>query len=820
MSAGTELRNALNSIRDKMAKSVFLTKNSTKSQAQIQEWDMKARSLVNFEWMFQRYSSPLGIDDIDEFQKHTLSFVEGYDPNELFDSDWYLRENIDVAIAEIDPLYHYVNFGEKEGRRPNPFFDPILYSNTSPGLAEAWNGPLLSHYIYFGKSEGRVCGPIQATKSLHGSISLAKQNIEYVSTLLNGSKVALVIPVFNNWTYTERCLRSISESIDFELVQIIVINDSSTDDTVTNLLRYPFVEVISTPENLGFTRACNFAFEQLHEYEFIYLLNNDTEVLSGFIVNSFEVMHRDVSAGIVGSRLLYDDGSLQEVGGIVFQDGSACNFGRNGNADRAIFGITRKVDYCSGAALLVRNSCLKEVGGFDLAFAPAYYEDTDLSFQFRKIGFSTYVASESNVVHHEGKTHGVDNSDYGKSFQTVNRTKFHSKWKFELEAHHDSQTNSIFEAAFRLSPNKFSILWVDSELPDGTRDSGSVRATALMEIALELGCRIIFVCPNSIDGVLASRLKNKGIGVCKSIDSAINEFGSDFDIAWISRAPVMKHFLNDIRFKLPTCKILFDTVDLHGLRMLREVRHAISGNFDGIAANRMIRDELFFAKSADAIIVVSEYERQWLHDIDHQIAANVVSNIHDPSDEIPEFDATKGMVFIGGFNHPPNISAVEWFVDSVWPLLSPSIRDEGLTIVGSNMPLKIQKYKSSQIQPIGWVLDSTSVIKQHRISIAPLLWGAGVKGKVGESMSAGVPMVLTDVASEGMGIIHEKHALVANDPNEFAKMIEMLYENQLLWNSLQAEAVDLIRVKFSRENAKFELLKIFTELSPQYVDVL
>jgi glycosyltransferase involved in cell wall biosynthesis len=361
---------------------------------------------------------------------------------------------------------------------------------------------------------------------------------------------------------------------------------------------------------------------------------------------------------------------------------------------------------------------------------------------------------------------------------------------------------------------KCSILWIDHTIPDVNRDAGSVRAIALMEIATELGCEIVFASDISVKDDNPSCLVDIGVEICESIEVAVQHLNIKYDFVWISRINVIHKHYEYIKIHLPKAKIIFDTVDLHGLRMLRESGF-INNQVNRLqAAKKTLQNEIHYAEVSDSTLVVSEFEFGLLKDFGISDKVTVVSTVHSPTSNPPIFASTKGLVFIGGFNHQPNVSAVNWFVECVWPLLPNSIKDQGFTIAGSNMPDQILRLSNGQIFPLGWVKDSGEIVKQHRVSIAPLRYGAGVKGKVGEAFAAGVPVVLTGVASEGMHVVQGEHALIADNPADFAKAIERLYLDEQLWYQLQASALRLIETYFSKAETKTKLEVLFLNLTP------
>src|SRR5580698_9305660 len=156
-----------------------------------------------------------------------------------------------------------------------------------------------------------------------------------------------------------------------------------------------------------------------------------------------DVFAARTDAGIVGSKLIGDDGRLQEAGGIIWNDASGWNFGRDRDPDDAEFNYMREVDYCSGASLLVRADIFRQVGGFDERYAPAYCEDSDLSFRLRRRGLKTFYQPRSEIIHFEGVSHGRDLRQGVKSYQVANQAAFRDRWRVELAKDHYSSGMNV-----------------------------------------------------------------------------------------------------------------------------------------------------------------------------------------------------------------------------------------------------------------------------------------------------------------------------------------------------------------------------------------
>ncbi|MDX1978245.1 MAG: glycosyltransferase family 2 protein, partial [Pseudanabaenaceae cyanobacterium bins.68] len=218
--------------------------------------------------------------------------------------------------------------------------------------------------------------------------------------------VSIIIPIYNQALYTFNCLRAIASNTDGIDYEVIVIDDCSTDQTATMLSQIRGIRVERHHHNQGFIASCNRG-ASLAQGQYLCFLNNDTQVLPGWLGRLVQTFRAYPQAGAVGAKLLYGDRTLQEAGGIVWQDGRATNFGKYGDHHQPAYNYVRSVDYCSAACLLVRQNLFNQVGGFDPHFAPAYYEDTDLCFQLRARGYQVLYQPRAVVIHYEGISHGV-----------------------------------------------------------------------------------------------------------------------------------------------------------------------------------------------------------------------------------------------------------------------------------------------------------------------------------------------------------------------------------------------------------------------------
>ncbi len=245
--------------------------------------------------------------------------------------------------------------------------------------------------------------------------------------------VSVVIPVYGQAAVTLHCLRSIAKARVGRSLEVIVVDDRSPDVTPQLLERVSGIRVARPEENGGFIRACRRGGDAARG-RFLVFLNNDTVVTDGWLDALIWTIETLPGAGIVGARLLYPNGQVQEVGGIVFRDGSGAHFHRRSFPSEAS-DFAREVDYVSGACLALRTEDWRALGGFDERYLPAYYEDTDLCFRMRALGKSVWVQPAAEIFHLEGATHGRDLNVGIKRHQVDNHERFFERWQETLKDH-------------------------------------------------------------------------------------------------------------------------------------------------------------------------------------------------------------------------------------------------------------------------------------------------------------------------------------------------------------------------------------------------
>lgn len=416
---------------------------------------------------------------------------EGVNPHPLFDTGFYLSQC--ANLMGVDPLTHYLTIGCEAGLKPNPFFDPQWYRNSLPP-GEAEMEPL-SHYVQigsrkkyppyasFGGNKGhadifadflRDAG-IERPPAAAGSRAIldaprapdirsfeeGARSYHAIKERLRGLRhekiaafvekthrplrpdiselrftreddplVTILVPAYNEYEHTLECLASIGEAGE-AAYEVLLADDASTDPRMREFSRIENLRIVRSDINQGFLRNCNNAFAQARG-KYLFLLNNDAMLTPGALDALVHALEAHPRAGAVGPMILYPNGRVQEAGCYVNLGGSTTMVGLFEDPSRPEFNWTREVDYCSGAALLLRRELVETL--FDEAFAPAYFEDVDLCFRIRRDGWKIYYEPAAKVIHYLSVSNNRNSERKRVRGALARQQVFFEKWKDRLHA--------------------------------------------------------------------------------------------------------------------------------------------------------------------------------------------------------------------------------------------------------------------------------------------------------------------------------------------------------------------------------------------------
>jgi GT2 family glycosyltransferase len=617
--------------------------------------------------------------------------------------------------------------------------------------------------------------------------------------------VSIIIPVHNQFRYTYNCLSSILETSGDVAYEVLIGDDASTDLTKKISKIIQGVSVVRNKPALGFLRNCNKVAMQ-GRGKYLVFLNNDTAVRKHWLQSMVLLIESDSSIGLVGSKILNADGSLQEAGGILWRDGSAWNFGRGKNAAAPEYNYVKEVDYMSGCSLLIRTDLWKQIGGFDERFAPAYCEDSDLAFETRKRGYRVVYQPTSILTHYEGISNGTDLKQGTKRYQVINQRRFFEKWQTVLKNEHYENGKAVFHARDR-SRKKKTVVFFDHYVPTFDKDAGSRTMYEYIKLFLSKNYHVVLIPDNFARSKPYTEIYQQlgvevlyGTWCSKNWKTWIKNNADYIDLFFMARPGVTMKYI-DYLMQYTHAKILYYGMDLH---FLREQRHydltRDSKLLPKIQKEREL--ELSIIDRADCALYPSFAEEKYLLSLSSEMRVLTLPAFVVPKQEQIEFkeDARKDFLFVGGFDHTPNRDSVIWFVEEIFPKILEDIPDAIFHIVGSNAPNCIKALACDNIKVHGFVStrDLKTIYASTRLAVVPLRYGAGIKGKIVEAMSSSVPVLTTSIGAEGFAN-PEHYLAIEDDPQQFARTAVKLYKDGNKLRKMVEAAYDYIHDTFGAD---------------------
>jgi O-antigen biosynthesis protein len=622
----------------------------------------------------------------------------------------------------------------------------------------------------------------------------------------NEPVVSVIIPVYNKFSTTYNCLKSISEALPKRGFEIIIVDDCSDDETMVSALVFSgAVRILRNASNLGFVRTCN-AGAAVAKGKYLLFLNNDTLVKQGWLDELVETFEQVPNIGIAGSKLLFDDGKLQEAGGIIWRMGDGWNWGRGRDPSEPVFSYLRDADWVSGAALMIEATMFNDLEGFDPIFAPGYYEDTDLAFRVRARGKRVVMQPASEIIHLEGVSSGTDTSGPGmKRYQVINHAKFYQRWKDTLITHRFNGMQPELEAERNVRRRAY---FIDDTVPTPDQDAGSNAAIEHMRALMALGYKVTFLPADNMAKIDPYTAQLQKLGVeCQyyphfwSVEEVFRKTTNKPDLVYLHRYTNASKYATMVRRYFPNCRVVYSVADLHFLRMERQAE-VESGTISTAQVAQQRREEMTAMLNVDCVILHSPVEARMLHAAEPSLHLEVVPWTVRPRPTPLPFAQRAGMAFVGGFGHPPNVDAVRHYVSDILPALRRKLPDGTTYLIGSKMPEDMASMRVPGVVPVGFVSVLGDVLHKLRLTVVPLRYGAGIKGKVLESFAHGLPCVMTEVAAEGLELPKDLAWLVARTPAEFAEKVARVHEDEAFNRELSEAALAYIERRHSANAVK------------------
>lgn len=602
-------------------------------------------------------------------------------------------------------------------------------------------------------------------------------------------QISIIIYAKDYPNLTYKCLAEIATWIEQSnwKIELILIEDGTAKSELYSLISGLWI--LKNKEKLGFLAAI-FRASLKARGEWILTLRQDV-LLSQSALERMISTFQQRQPGILFPKLFYPSFELCSAGGIIWQDGYLGNFGENDFSKEPEYSYLREVDFGMGISFLTKTSLLHF---FEQTCEQKYGQSS-----YSKNYSSNYAIADLclNLKHHhklnvlyDPKVEMECQYGYPKADPQVPPPDFLHKWQ-DILASQPSKTEE-----FLPTRDRPTILVIDTLVPAYDQESGSLRLFQIMRILLDLGYDLIFLPHEGHEQEpYTSELEEIGIEVLyfsykqtEWRDRLIRRL-SLIDIAWVCRPELCERYIPILK-QNDKIKIIYDTIDLHFLRLKRAWEMNPSPELEW---QKMQQLEFQMAQKADITLVVTEVEKEILTNAQAR-AVQVIPNIHQIYDQpIPEFSDRHHLLFIGGYYHKPNVDAVLWLCNQIMPLIWQVQPEIKLMLLGSNPSPEVLALASDRVDVPGYIADVEPYFLHHRLFVAPLRYGAGMKGKIGHSLSYGLPTITTTIGAEGMGLSDRQNVLIANSANEIAQAVLDLYNNIELWQKLSQASFEVIR---------------------------
>lgn len=619
-------------------------------------------------------------------------------------------------------------------------------------------------------------------------------------------RVSIIIAAQHAMAPVVEALRSLSTCPDLASFEIVVVADADVAGVLSELVPAICVVPAESATDLPTRRQLGVAAAR---GELLVFQTAGTSGAPDWLDALCRAMDDDPTVGQVGSLVVDARGLTVDAGGIAFSDGRTIAFGAGQDPRRPELRTPRDVDFCPGACFAIRAELFSSIGGFDRRFVSDLYADIDLSFAVRARGSRTVLEPDSLVMQHTDAP-GPAADARRRRFAPLDRQVFVTKWHRAIAGNGGPESApDIWRGCQRSRRGMFLIC--EPDVPEPNRDSGSRRLSALVDAIQDLGFAVYFIAANERELEPYTRdLRRRGVTVFGSHADQrrfISEAGSQLQAVMLCRPGVAHKYLEDIFRYCPDTLVLFDTVDLHALRAKRQAKIEGSRTASRLADFVWLQERAAI-QAADTTFVVSTVEQQILAEELPEARVEILSNVHLPVVLTPELAARTGMTFVGNFRHQPNLDAAHWFVGAILPLIRAELPDAFVRLVGSHMPPEISLLGGDGVQVVGWAPEMAPIYLGTRLVVAPLRYGAGVKGKVLEALEHAVPVVATPVAAEGLFVGFDDEVTVRPDAAQFAQACVRLLTDDARWRAAAGAGRSTVLARFSPALAAETLARV------------
>ena len=613
--------------------------------------------------------------------------------------------------------------------------------------------------------------------------------------------VSIVLVLFNQAELTFGCLNSIVECLAGRepRVEIVILDNGSSDATAELLSRLDGATIIRSAENLHFLRGVNRAARAACGRNLL-LLNNDAQLLPGALEAALAVLDSSAEIGAVGGRIVLPDGTLQEAGSIIWQDGTCTGYARGRDPNDAEVMFRRDVDFCSGAFLLTPRELFCRLGGFDERFAPAYYEETDYCVRLWQAGLRVVYEPDAVVLHYEFGSASTDNEALDR--QRHNLATFRARHREWLAAKYPCAPDNLL-AARRARTGAPRVLVIEDRVPHPHLGAGYPRANDLVRALARRAEVTLFPMVRfsetwaGVRAALPAEVEALTDRHFPQLAHFLRERRGFFDAIVVCRPLNMKLFV-EIGGTDPTlnggARIVYDAEAIFSAR--ETLKRATQGApLSAAEAAKMLSDEMALARRADVVLAVCAAEQRVFAG-NGAADARVLGHALPVSPTQTDFADRPDILFVGAMHEDgtPNTDSLRWFAEAILPLLRHALQSPiRLKVVGENHVPAIAELDGVAFDLVGAVDDLRPHYAAARLVVAPTRFASGIPHKVAQAAAHGVPVVATEVLARQLGWTPGRDLLAASDAAGFAAACARLFREKALWREVRDNALARVR---------------------------
>lgn len=617
-------------------------------------------------------------------------------------------------------------------------------------------------------------------------------------------------PAFSVFIPDATCFRNVYQSI--KSLCLAALPKNGIEVFVSGALPASDIRKLEkTIQGVTLLTGANFADEITKASgKYVLLFGENLSVQPDFFAKAEDRME-ETGAAIVQCQVCFQGDNIFEAGGVVTQSGQRISYGFGFQKSWGSVRYYKSVDCVSLYGSIIEKQALEQVGGVDKSFQPLY-QMADLSFALRKQGRETIFVPDLTILDQRAIQDVQMPSDVGND-----AIRFAQKWETTLLAENIATEEELFLGRDRAKGRK-TVFAVDDRIPCYDESAGDRTTYHYYVTMAEMGYNLKIVGDEMRRREpYATQLEKLGIEIVSADGSGDREwqdflqrFGKYIDVAYLNRPHILEKYYEAVK-KYTDAKIIYYCMDLHFLRETREC--ILRNDVEGLKhMQEKEKGELAKTDLADVVLTLSTYEKDLLESkLSHaKVVLNPVFVYRDFPVINTDFKTRKDIIFVGGFGHTPNVDAAKWICNEIMPLINRVYPELRLHLVGSNPPAEVKALASKNVICHGFLQDDELIklYNQCRISVVPLRYGAGIKGKVLEAMYNGLPIVSTSVGTEGI-IDIERYIEDTDEADEFARKVIELYDDTDRLAAMSRNNQQYVKDHLSVESAQKFFREIF-----------